>query len=127
MMLVFAKRHRDFLVRIRDALQEMVDTWNSTFDEAEDIGDVFCLYVSPFPSTMVTARQLHAAALPLKGLFYGPLRGRRSTLSPSRYRSLKVGASKMPLRTQKYERTLCLRGRFGLDLIIWNLQIGSKV
>jgi hypothetical protein len=60
----------------------------------------FCLYVSPFP--MVTARQPHAAALPLKLFFYGPLRGRRSTLSPSRYRSLKVGPSKMPLQTQKY-------------------------
>ena len=29
----------------------------------------FCFYISPFPSTMSTARQPHAAALPLKDFF----------------------------------------------------------
>jgi hypothetical protein len=40
----------------------------------------FYFYVSPFLS--VTARHLHAAALPLKDYFYGPLRGRRSASLP---------------------------------------------
>ena len=69
----------------------MVDDWNSGFDVAEEMDIDLCLYVSPFLS--VTARHLHAAALPLKYFFYGPLRGRRSALPPSRYRSLKVGPS----------------------------------
>ena len=70
---------------IRDALQEIVQCWNSVFVIAEKIVVDFCFYVSPFPSTMLTARQPHAAALPLKYLFYGPLRGRRSALPPSRF------------------------------------------
>jgi hypothetical protein len=75
-----------------------MNCWNSIFVVAEEMNIDFCFYISPFPSTMLTARQPHAAALPLKRFFYGPLRGRRSTLSPSRYRSLKVGPSKMPLQ-----------------------------
>jgi hypothetical protein len=63
---------------IRKALQKMVDCWNSLFDVAEEIVIDFCFYISPFPSTMLTARHLHAAALPLKSFVYGPLRGRRS-------------------------------------------------
>ena len=55
-------------------------------------------YVSPFQSTTSTARQPHAVALPLKNFVYGPLRGRR-TIRSSRYRSLKVGPSKMPLQS----------------------------
>ena len=82
---------------VRDALQEMMDCWNRFFDVAEEMIIDFYLYISPFLS--VTARHLNAAALPLKYYFYGPLRGRRSAMPPSRYRSLKVGPSKMPLRT----------------------------
>ena len=66
---------------VRKALQWMVDCWNSVFEGAEDIGDVFCFYISPFLS--VTARQPHATALPLKSYFYCPLRGRRSRCSLS--------------------------------------------
>jgi hypothetical protein len=85
-------------VWIREALQEILDSWNSLFDVAEEMGIDFCFYISPFLS--VTARHLHAAALPLKRFFYGPLRGRR-TIRSSRYRSLKVGASKMPLQPKR--------------------------
>ena len=54
---------------VRDALQEMMNCWNSIFAKAEEMVIDLCFYVSPFPSTMVTARQLHAAALPLKSFF----------------------------------------------------------
>ena len=81
-----------------------MNCWNRFFVEAEEMDIDFCCYISPFPSTMLTARHLHAAALPLKSYIYCPLRGRRSALPPSRYRSLKVGASKMPLRTHKTTR-----------------------
>ena len=87
---------------IREAVERLVDCWNGGFEGAEEIGGDFCFYVSPFPSTMLTARHLHAAALPLKDYFYGPLRGRRSALPPSRYRSLKVGESEILLLTYKY-------------------------
>ena len=60
-----------------------IHDWNSIFDEVEEVIDDFYFYISPFP--MVTARQPHAAALPLKDYFYGPLRGRRSALPPSRF------------------------------------------
>ena len=89
-------------VWIRETLQEIVDCWNKFFDVAEEMDIDFCFYFSPFPSTMLTARHLHAAALPLKDYFYGPLRGRRSALPPSRYRSLKVGESEILLLTYKY-------------------------
>ena len=56
-------------VWIRDALQEILDCWNRFFDVTEDMVIDFCFYVSPFPSTMLTARQPHAAALPLKSYF----------------------------------------------------------
>jgi hypothetical protein len=85
---------------VREALQDIMNCWNSLFDGAEEMNIDFCLYVSPFPSTMLTARQPHAAALPLKRFFYGPLRGRRSRCSLS-LRSLKVGESKIHLRTRK--------------------------
>ena len=68
--------------RICEALQKVMNDWNSIFDVAENVGDVFCFYISPFPSTMLTARHLHADALPLKGFFYCTLRGRRTILSP---------------------------------------------
>ena len=64
---------------IREALQGMVDCWNSGFEGAEEMVIDFCFYVSPFLS--VTARHLHAAALPLKSFVYGPLRGRRTVRS----------------------------------------------
>ena len=54
---------------VRDALQEMMDCWNSVFEEAEEIVFDLCFYISPLPSTMLTARQPHAAALPLKRFF----------------------------------------------------------
>ena len=56
------------VVWIREALQWIFNCWNSDFDGAEEVITDFCLYVSPFPSTMVTARQPHAAALPLSTL-----------------------------------------------------------
>ena len=52
---------------IREALQWMVDCWNGGFEGAEEMVIDFCFYISPFP--MVTARQPHAPALPLKGFF----------------------------------------------------------
>ena len=74
---------RLLMVWIRDALQWIFDCWNSLFVLAEEMVFDFCFYISPFLS--VTARHLHAAALPLKSFFYGPLRGRRSTMPPSRF------------------------------------------
>jgi hypothetical protein len=70
-------------ISIRNALQKMVNDWNNIFKGVDEIDVDFCFYVSPFLS--VTARQPHAAALPLKSYFYGPLRGRRSALPPSRF------------------------------------------
>jgi hypothetical protein len=52
---------------VRHALQKILDCWNNGSVVAEEIGGYFCFYVSPFP--MVTARQPHAAALPLKSFF----------------------------------------------------------
>ena len=69
---------------IREALLYILDCWSSVFDVVEEMDIDFCFYVSPFPSTMLTARHLHAAALPLKDYFYGPLRGRR-TFRSSRF------------------------------------------
>jgi hypothetical protein len=77
----------------------MVDSWSSGFDGVEEMDIDFCFYVSPFP--MVTARQPHAAALPLKYLFYCPLRGRRSLCSLS-LRSLKVGESLIHLQIAQF-------------------------
>ena len=47
----------------------MVDCWNRFFDVAEEMNIDFCLYISPFQSATSTARQPHAAALPLKYFF----------------------------------------------------------
>jgi hypothetical protein len=47
----------------------MVNYWNGGFDVAEEMDIDFYFYISPFPSTMLTARHLHAAALPLKAFF----------------------------------------------------------
>ena len=54
---------------VRDAPQQIVTYWSSLFVVVEEMDSDFCLYVSPFPSTMVTARQPHAAVLPLKDFF----------------------------------------------------------
>jgi hypothetical protein len=45
---------------VREALQEIVDCWNRFFVEAEEMNIDFCFYVSPFPSTMSTARPFRA-------------------------------------------------------------------
>ena len=58
-----------------------IHDWSRVFDVVEEMHIDFCFYISPFPSTMSTARQPHAAALPLNSYFYGPLRGRRTIQS----------------------------------------------
>ena len=88
---------------IRKAVQKIVDCWNSIFDGAEEMVIDLCFYVSQFPSTMLTARHLHAAALPLKCFFLLSTPWTSVGGASLSLRSLKVGPSKMPLLTHKDE------------------------
>jgi hypothetical protein len=47
-------------VWVRDALQEILDCWNSIFDGAKEMLVDFCPYISPFQSTTSTARPCRA-------------------------------------------------------------------